>query len=136
MPSRDCRSHSEVRQYTGHVAKADPVLGREGNRREATGAWTPEGRLSWGGGAGLAPEGKSGFSGWGRRAFQTKWTGAELSDHEKLTWPQPKEGPRDHSRMRQERLAEARRGPDLECQAETQSFERQRENLLCARHCS
>lgn len=132
MPSRDCRSHSEVRQYTGHVAKADPVPGREGNRREATGAWTPEGRLSWGGGAGLALEGKSGFSGWRRRAFQTKWTGTELSDHKKLTWPRPKEGPREHSRMQRRGWLRCGVGQIWNAKLRTQSFERQHGNLPCS----
>lgn len=38
-------------------------------------------------------------------AFQRKWTGWDLSKHEKLTWPQPEKGHREWTRMGQERLA-------------------------------
>ena len=75
-------------------------------------------------------EGKSGLSRWRRRVFQTTWTGTELRDHEKLMWPQPKEGHRKGARIR-ERLVEARRVQVWK------AIERQRaEDQLHARHLS
>ena len=39
------------------MAKAEPVPGMEGNRREETAAWTPRGRLPWEDGVELALKG-------------------------------------------------------------------------------